>query len=207
MNHPLTGERIGVLYGLLDPATLKLRYVGVTYCADGPDKRYRQHLSSARNPRTPCAHWIASLAKRGLKPSFVIFADTYSGRDMYEMEVDIIARQRAAGTPLLNVTPGGRGGGIGPKSAEHAARISAGLKGKPKPPRTVEWRASHAEKMRGKKHSPETLAKMRESVQRRVADRPESLKPRFPVQSSCVGCHRTFDSVVARANHQRVLHG
>jgi hypothetical protein len=148
------------VYTLRDPRVPDaVRYVGVTQGT--LERRLRQHVSTRNSPRTPVAHWIAKLDREGVQP--IILAEMVlwrEGGSPYDFEPVYIEKYRRLGHALLNVTPGGRGGGIGPKSAEHRARISAALKGRKAPERTPEWRAAHAEKLRGRRHSEETRAKM-----------------------------------------------
>jgi ribosome-binding protein aMBF1 (putative translation factor) len=163
----MIGRRPGMVYALMDPRNHKPRYVGVTL--QHPTKRLGQHIAAGRaNAHLPVARWINSLLRDGVEPAMV-WISKYEplDRDPYESEAELIERFRGFGHDLLNLTPGGRGGGLGPKSAQHRANISAGLKGKPAPPRTAEWRASHSAKMTGKKHGAETRERMREAQRRR----------------------------------------
>lgn len=63
-----------MIYGLADPDTLKIRYVGKSIQGT---KRYRDHLtpSGLKNDKnTHKANWINSLLRLGKKPSFVILS-------------------------------------------------------------------------------------------------------------------------------------
>lgn len=156
----------GIVYGLLDPRDHALRYVGVT--TGPPKRRLDQHLTAGRRgERLPVAKWVGKLLTLEMRPSMVILSRFSGKEDPYDAEVELIARYRAAGMRLLNVTPGGRGGGVGPKSSEHRARISASNKGRKHPERSAEWRAAHAAKLRGRPRSAETKEKIREAHARR----------------------------------------
>jgi hypothetical protein len=69
----LTPRRLGVIYGLCDPNTGELRYVGQT--VRDPQKRLSGHLTAARRPRNGYVNtslvcvWIRSLAQ---PPTIVI---------------------------------------------------------------------------------------------------------------------------------------
>lgn len=139
-------ESTGHVYVLRDPRDPTPRYVGVTF--QRPGRRLRQHVSAGRSMRhLPVARWVGSLLKVGLEPVMEVLPDT---GDPYAVEIATIALYRTLGYPLLNLTPGGAGGGIGPKSIEHSANISAALRGRRAPERTPEWRAAHSAKMTGR---------------------------------------------------------
>lgn len=149
-------ETTGYVYVLRDPRNPTPRYVGVT--RQSPGRRLQQHVTAGRSMRhLPVARWVGSLLKEGLRPVMEVVSTT---SDPYGVEVITIAAYRALGYPLLNLARGGRGGGLGPKTAEHAARIGAAQRGGKKPPRTPEWRASHSAKLTGRKHSDEVKAKI-----------------------------------------------
>lgn len=161
----------GVVYALCDPRTLEPRYVGATANND-PTPRLQHHLSAARRgAKRPVAKWVATLLQEGVTPHMWVLSRWQApDRDVYDLEIEMIERFTSYGHRLLNLTPGGRGGGIGPKSPRHRARISAALKGRQAPPRTAEWRAAHAAKLTGRKHSDDTRAKMRATQARRRAE-------------------------------------
>jgi hypothetical protein len=58
------------LYGLVDPRTKVLRYIGKT---KNPANRYSQHCNSYKHSekRTPVVEWIGELANEGLKPDMI----------------------------------------------------------------------------------------------------------------------------------------
>jgi hypothetical protein len=129
-----------VIYGLFDPESDHLRYVGKT---TNIAKRYESHLyESAKRSRKPYSRrWIASLLARGLKPKMEVL-DIVSSAVANDAERCWIASMRLAGCKLTNRTDGGDGQSKGYQwSAE--ARRKIGLAG------------------RGKKRSDETKAKLR----------------------------------------------
>lgn len=160
------------IYGLCDPVTGELRYVGKT--TQLLRIRLSQHARSRR--RAHLTSWIRSLSKR---PS--IFAIEEVDDDGCEAERHHIAAFKALGARLVNHTPGGEGNpglrhteeakrkiGAASKgnkyaagttpSAETRARISAALKGRKMPPRTPEWTAKITAKIKGAKKPPRTEA-------------------------------------------------
>lgn len=157
------------------------RYVGMT--KHSAEHRLRGHLASRNSSRTPVAKWIRSHGRDAIYVTILQEFDTEA--DMFVGEVDWIARLKADGADLLNVHPGGyysghknattestrqklRDSHLGKTlSPDQKAAISERFKGKPKS-------AEHREKLRqaalargsrggmsGRKHSPETIEKMR----------------------------------------------
>lgn len=136
------------VYGLIDPIEHKIRYVGKT---TSPDKRLRDHIRQARHRsgrNTLKAEWIRRLASAGARPDMIVLEEC--GDEWPQREKYWIARI----PHLLNEKSGGQ---IGCKP-EAARKISAALKAN-KTRHGPEWRAKHADAMRGRKQSPETIAK------------------------------------------------
>ena len=159
----------GVIYGLADPNTHEVRYVGQTVRV--PEQRLVHHSRNARNGSTLHVHnWIRSLPA---PPDIVILErDPPGGLD--EAERAWIAYLRSMGCRLTNLTDGGesshscadyreklRVAGTGRKHTPEArAKISAAKIGVRKTP---EHRAKLSEAGRARRHSEHTKAKMRAS--------------------------------------------
>lgn len=97
-----------VIYGLADPVTGALRYVGKT--KGSLRKRLLAHINDVFRGRTyiPRHKWIASLTVLGLVPE--IFAiEEVSDDGWRETEQFWIAYYRSIGCDLLNATAGGDG--------------------------------------------------------------------------------------------------
>lgn len=127
-----------LIYGLFDPETGELRYIGQTH-QDPKDRLYR-HLYDARKVSDKChrCNWIRSLGDRGLAPSLEVLETWTSQKDLDEAEVWAIAYWRGLGCDLTNTDAGGRGRTPGAKvSDETRAKMSVARKGKKKP---IEWR-------------------------------------------------------------------
>jgi len=178
-----------VIYGLTDPRTDQVRYIGWTQT---PQQRLRAHISEAKRQRSHKARWIASLLKIGLSPGLFAIAEVDGG--WAEAERFWIAFYQAFGCPLTNMADGGEGApghmlsaesrkkisraGMGRHpSAETCARLSAANKGRNLTPEhkekismatrgrarckpSTETRAKMAAAHKGRKSSLETRAKM-----------------------------------------------
>jgi hypothetical protein len=98
-----------IVYGLCEPDTGLLRYIGKT--ANGM-RRIRLHFSPSklkRDGRTRKANWIRSLLAKGLKPKVVILEEFESESPLNEQEIFYISYFRFLGCDLTNLTVGGDG--------------------------------------------------------------------------------------------------
>jgi hypothetical protein len=95
------GRHIGSvqIYGLLDPRTGTLRYVGK---ANDAIARFKSHLRDARRRQTPVYDWIKKLQAMGLLPEIVVLAECQP-EHWPEVERTIIAQNQG----LLNLAEGG----------------------------------------------------------------------------------------------------
>ena len=138
-----------IIYGLDDPETQQLRYVGKT--TRNLSQRLRDHLKDKR--RCHRVNWIKNLTVRGLQPG-IFEIESVLDRQANEAEKFWIAYFQYIGADLTNGTSGGTGGNTGQgthRTPEVRAKMSA-----------AQRIAQHGNQKRlGKKHSPETLAKMR----------------------------------------------
>jgi hypothetical protein len=138
---------VGFIYGLRDPETLELRYVGQTIGA--PERRRDGHVNGSTRSRTRCAAWIRTLPAA---PIVTVFETVPRGL-LDDRERWWIAAMRASGANLTNNTPGGasshaqnagRNGGLAlkgkPKSPEHRAKLYAANLGKKRGPLSEETR-------------------------------------------------------------------
>jgi hypothetical protein len=110
-----------IIYGLIDPITGHLRYVGKS-CSGL--KRPQQHTAPSRTDgRTYKECWIRGLRTQGLRPAIVVLQET--DREILSgAEVFWIAYFRAMGCPLTNLTDGGDGCSGWRASAETKHRMS-----------------------------------------------------------------------------------
>ena len=162
-------ERDGIprvfIYSLSDPINSEVRYVGKT---TNMKKRLRDHLRDRRNNYK--TSWISSLLNDGKLP-IIESLEEVEGADesvWQEAERFWITSLRFLGCRLVNLVDGGIGG-INP-SAETRLKHSLAMKGKKKSPEhiakliafrnTPEYKARQSDLSRGRKHSKEMRQKM-----------------------------------------------
>lgn len=172
------------IYGLTDPRNNQIRYVG--YTKHSVEKRLAEHTKDKR--KRPVGDWIQSLGKVGIKPSYTIIEESNESA-CKEREVHWIAYYRSIGVDLLNATDGGDGvvspsiearaklsayRKANPNSPETAAKIGEAnrkraaekrrLLGLPPKKLSLKIKGIDARfgntKNRGRKHTPEAIAKM-----------------------------------------------
>jgi hypothetical protein len=95
------------VYGLLDPASRALRYVGQTVRT--PRARLLGHLWTARHEsrRSPVTAWVGSILRRGLEPELVVLEECADRASLNDAEVFWIAYCRFVGCDLKNLCIGG----------------------------------------------------------------------------------------------------
>ena len=142
--------RTWYIYGLIDPNTSEVRYIGWTYDAD---KRLKSHIHSAKRTKSHKSHWIQSLLSANRKPELVIFETGTA--DWIEAERRWIADYRAKGARLTNATDGGEGTPGFYPNAETRKRMSISHTGRKQTPEsTAKTRAA----LLGRKQSLEHIA-------------------------------------------------
>ena len=144
------------IYGLCDPISQQLRYVGKTI---NIERRLREHLLNKRRNHLTC--WLWSLVKQDRQPEIFIIEET-DKNEWQEAEQFWISYFKFIGADLVNGSRGGLGGSNKGHqfSIEGRARInaatSAACKGK-------SLSAEHREKLRlaklGRKQSLEHIIK------------------------------------------------
>lgn len=123
-----------LLYGLLDPRSKNLRYLGIT--SRSLAQRFSEHLYPRHMDKTYRANWIHQLRALNMQPIPVPLAEFSNRQDACDAEIWWAAKSKAAGLPMVNTAPGG--------DIPH---------------------------MLGRKHTPETRAKIQ-----RALNRPETRK-------------------------------
>lgn len=113
------------IYGLIDPRTHTLRYVGKTVFA--PRRRLAAHMWGARKERRKrhLFAWLVGLQERSIAPEIIILEEIAPGGDWEEAEKFWIAYFRFLGADLCNITIGGEGTAGRKASAEEVARLKA----------------------------------------------------------------------------------
>lgn len=143
------------IYALTDPRDGMIRYVGK---ADDPARRYAAHTKEVRQRNPYKEAWIAQLSALGLQPGLLIL-EQVSMSDWSERERFWITHHRGLGSRLTNLCEGGRGGcPPGRKmSEEHKEHLAASNRGKKRSPEVL---AKLSERMRGRKLTDEHRAKI-----------------------------------------------
>lgn len=117
------------IYGLTDPRTGDVRYIGRTVSGMRRPKMHGFSSILAKD-RTYKANWIRQLRALGLDFGIKILEEVEKEK-LGGVEVTWIAKGRSLGWPLTNLTYGGEGGHTGRTfTAEHRAKISAANKGR-----------------------------------------------------------------------------
>ena len=132
----------GVIYGLIDPETLELRYVGKTI------KSVEARLFKHRRNERHLGAWVRA------KGAVAVILEITTG-DLDAAERRWIAELRGQGSRLLNVTDGGEG-----FTGHHTLQTRAKLSH----PLTVAHRAAISAGLHGKTISAETRAKIRATL-------------------------------------------
>ena len=151
-----------VIYGLIDPNTGELRYIGKTY---NIRRRFGAHYTPS-NLRAPTHknNWLRRLLTTNQKPEVWIIETHPEYADLYDAEIELIAYYRSIGARLTNATPGGDGLWPGYQaSPETRAKISAAGRGRIQ---SGETRRKIAQSLTGSRRSLETRRKMSEDRRR-----------------------------------------
>lgn len=124
-----------LVYGLFDPFTGELRYIGKS--SNGM-YRPKQHLSkSFLSKKTHLYNWINKVIKNGGEPEIKILARC-TKKNLADKEIELIAKAKSEGARLTNMTDGGEGAFGRKMSEEGRKRISLAHKGKKLPREHVE---------------------------------------------------------------------
>lgn len=97
-----------LVYGLIDPVTQQLRYVGLT--TRGAVRIAYHQRWSKRDDRTRRASWIRSLRRRGLAPDWCVLEQCDTDEQLGAAERYWISYYRRRGFDLTNLKDGGFGG-------------------------------------------------------------------------------------------------
>jgi plasmid maintenance system antidote protein VapI len=145
------------LYGLFDPTTNDLRYIGKTYDLK---MRLKGHLSKySLQTKSHKNHWLKSLLEKGLEPTLYVLETYNTEEECYEAEETYIQYYKELGVNLTNNSDGGRGGNKGHKSSEETRKnqsIRNSGTGNP-----MYGKRGELAPWFGRKHTDEYLSKMR----------------------------------------------
>jgi hypothetical protein len=142
---PSSVDGVAYIYGLVDPRTNQLRYVGKTKDAY---HRYYDHMRARKNSHL--RNWLRQVKSCGDQPEMLII-ETVTTEQWPEAERFWIAYFEYIGANLCNRHGGGWGGNYKPVSEEHRANLSKALRGRKGKPLTDEHRKKLSDAFRGKK--------------------------------------------------------
>ncbi len=144
-----------IVYGLHDPRTDALRYIGQT--KSSVRQRLAGHLCDARRRgHTHIARWLAALGRLGLRPVVRVLERCSSADAVCDLERKWIEVARNRGDDLTNVTDGGEGAPGFKHSAETLIKFRA---------RPNVWS--------GRKHTEESKRLMSDALKRVWTAKPE----------------------------------
>jgi hypothetical protein len=143
-------DRRLLVYALLDPRTERVRYIGKSTRGLHRPKAHTAPSVLRLNAETYRGRWLAQLVALGLAPVVRVLEVCGTHEALSEAEIRWIARGRAEGWPLTNLTEGGDGTSGWKMPAATREKIRAKLKGHP----------ALVAARRGKKLSPEHVAKI-----------------------------------------------
>jgi hypothetical protein len=162
----MSNSRPWEIYTLGDPRTSQVRYVGVTFRKKA---RYREHLSRAvTGSKTHRDCWIRSLIASGVRPLYEVI-ESGAGDGWQEAERRWIAHYRPL-ADLTNSTEGGDGApgyAPTPELRQKWSKMRAG----------VPYAPGRVSAMKGKKHTPEAVAKIQAASKGRKM--PDSMRQKL----------------------------
>lgn len=138
-------DTYGRIYGLHDPATGELRYIGQTITSLSRRLTFHIAPSILKSSRCHRANWILTLVNVGLRPVIKEIATASSREELDRLEVEHISLARLGQVRLVNTDPGGNS-----QSPEHYRRLGESKRGIP---RTPEVRAKISAAKKGKPSS------------------------------------------------------
>lgn len=162
------------IYGLCDPETKSVRYIGK---ARQPHERFVNHIGEAkRGSHLPVHCWIRSLVERGLTPELRVLEECPESV-WQSLEREWIANIRLyKGRELLNVADGGEGNTFStseersvaskkwweanPDARQHLSFVMKQKWESDREKNVARLRATAHVANRGRRHTPEALAKM-----------------------------------------------
>jgi group I intron endonuclease len=98
-----------LIYGLVDPITHEVRYIGKSCKGLRRPRQHCQPYYLTKEGATYKSKWIRGLLAKGLKPQIVVIQKFTGSEYLCEAEVYWIRYFRGVGSPLTNLTDGGDG--------------------------------------------------------------------------------------------------
>lgn len=150
-----------LVYGLIEPHTGNLRYVGKS--SSGMKRAKSHQCESAReHSNTHVCRWLRKIYKEfQATPCILVLAECVSNDEALDREQEIIAMFKDAGIELVNITAGGQGMTGWHPTEETRMKLSRSLKGKRK---GILFSQEHKDRLResmiGRTFSDESIQKM-----------------------------------------------
>lgn len=198
-----TSQLTTFIYGLCDPLTQQLRYVGK---ANRPDVRRYQHIESrALVHKSHKNHWIKSLQAKGSRPEMFVIEEV-SKDGWQEAEQFWIAYFKSIGADLTNSTLGGEGD-CGPEAHKKQADAIRGRKANRSPEHIAKLIVINKERAK----DPEWRRKITIAAQARAQRERGTLMDRLKVawfaprtkryDCVCIGCGSSFIATNTRKKY------
>lgn len=124
-----------LVYGLADPETGEIRYIGRSSSGLHRPKDHATPGHLRAEGSTHKTNWIKALLRHGLSPEIKVLRECFSIEETFDVERDLIALYRAKGARLTNQSDGGAGSVGCVRSEEFKLNLSKARKGVPRP----EW--------------------------------------------------------------------
>lgn len=155
LEHNLKGMNKFIVYGLVDPMTHQLRYIGKS---ERGLARPAQHSMPSKlgKDKTHKGNWVRSLVAQGLRPEVVVVQELPSKDILRDAETFWIAYFKSMGCPLTNHCRGGTGF-TGKHTEESKKKMSVASKGRR---HSEESKQKMSAALRGHKVSDETKVKI-----------------------------------------------
>lgn len=183
---PSDSPRPIAIYGLADPDTGEIRYIGKSI-------RPHERLANHCNERSAChrTNWIRSVLARGKRPALIILETLPPTADWQASERRWIAHGHEQGWHLTNSTSGGDG--VPDLPAEIRARIATAWIGRKHKPETLRkigaasrqrkhdaaWRSDMSRKMQGRDFTPEWREKISRAVRKLTDEQVREVRARL----------------------------
>ena len=180
---------VAYIYGLHDPRTGELRYIGKS---TRPRERLRNEINEHSN--THRSHWIDELTSLGLEPVQAIIDAVPADTNWQSVERAYISGARVTGSRLTNGTDGGDG--VTGLSQEARERMAAATRGRPlspehraklvaamarRPPPSAKTRELMRTALVGRQFTDEWRAKIRHTLQKLTDDDVREIRRRLAI--------------------------
>lgn len=125
---------MGFVYCLIDPESMKPRYVGQTI--KSLKYRLNEHIQDSKRSRCHNANWIKSILKKELRP-IIEMVEECDNKDLNSREIYYIKHFRDNGVILTNSNDGGQTGSCKFHKEESKKKISDFMKNYKKSPEHI----------------------------------------------------------------------